>query len=517
MLELVNLAGAADFRLGALEVEPSTRQVRLGARTKTLEPRVMQVLCVLGQAPGTVVSRNTLIARAWGGTVVGDNAINRVISRLRGLADAFGRPFGIETITKVGYRLTVAGAAAAAKGAPPQGTAIPDAPALAQTFSSPPVSRRGMVAGAAAMVAAAAAGAGARWWATRPPVAPASATDTLLARASTMLRHGDYQSWTNVLASLRQAVADDPGHAGAWGLLALAEAMEARNNPPEAIPTAMTRAREAAMCATAINPDNADAAVALAVLVPQSRRWDVAEAAFVKVLERHPDHLWANEYLGRLLHSTGRVREALAQSERVMAIDPGYCPGALSRAERLWGTGRLSEAERAFEALATQWPGSRIGWLIRFSFLALTGRPQDALALSRNAIVFAGERTALVDLSVQSAEALASRDAGLRAAAVEAHLEARRGGAYPSRNAAGFLLALGRPDLALLFLERLVLGPTLTESRVPKSALSHPNTESLFWAPLAPLAGDPRLRAILMRSGLEDYWTRTGMVPDFRR
>ena len=102
----INLARAASFRLGDLDVRPATRQVIRGGVSETLEPRVMQVLVALVEARGDVVSRDDLIARCWGGTIVGDNAIQRVISVLRELAAGLGQGgFAIETITKVGYRL----------------------------------------------------------------------------------------------------------------------------------------------------------------------------------------------------------------------------------------------------------------------------------------------------------------------------------------------------------------------------------------------------------------------------
>lgn len=68
----------------------------------------MQVLVVLHQAAGRVVSRDDLIARCWEGRIVGEDAINRVIWRLRRLSEADGgASLAIETIPKVGYRLPV--------------------------------------------------------------------------------------------------------------------------------------------------------------------------------------------------------------------------------------------------------------------------------------------------------------------------------------------------------------------------------------------------------------------------
>jgi Tol biopolymer transport system component/DNA-binding winged helix-turn-helix (wHTH) protein len=102
----VDLAREADFSLGALRVSPSTREVLRGADRESLEPRVMQVLVALFQANGRVVSRDELISRCWEGRIVGEDAINRAIGRLRRLSEGDGEAsFVIETIPRVGFRL----------------------------------------------------------------------------------------------------------------------------------------------------------------------------------------------------------------------------------------------------------------------------------------------------------------------------------------------------------------------------------------------------------------------------
>jgi len=55
----VDLATASDFDLGSLEVQPSTLQVRVGGASRTIEPRVMQVLVLLANERGSV-SRATV-------------------------------------------------------------------------------------------------------------------------------------------------------------------------------------------------------------------------------------------------------------------------------------------------------------------------------------------------------------------------------------------------------------------------------------------------------------------------
>ncbi len=104
---LVDLATEPPFRLGPVSVTPSLLELRCSDTRVTLEPRVMQVLTVLARRPGEVVSRDELVATCWSGRFVGDDAIQRAIAKLRRHAKAdAGGAFAIETVPRVGYRLT---------------------------------------------------------------------------------------------------------------------------------------------------------------------------------------------------------------------------------------------------------------------------------------------------------------------------------------------------------------------------------------------------------------------------
>ena len=100
----VDLAREPDFSLGPVRVRPSLRQVETAGGAETLEPRVMQVLVALARRPSEVVSRDDLTQTCWSGRIVGEDAISRVIARVRRLGEASGA-FAIETIPRVGYRL----------------------------------------------------------------------------------------------------------------------------------------------------------------------------------------------------------------------------------------------------------------------------------------------------------------------------------------------------------------------------------------------------------------------------
>lgn len=70
----------------------------------------MQTLVRLVRAQGAVVSRDDLVQSCWGGRSVSEDAINRCIAKVRQLAERDGYAwFTIETVPRVGYRLTPAG------------------------------------------------------------------------------------------------------------------------------------------------------------------------------------------------------------------------------------------------------------------------------------------------------------------------------------------------------------------------------------------------------------------------
>lgn len=104
----IDLAHEAPFAVGSLKVSPATREVTGPDIEEDLEPRVMQVLVALARKRGAVVSRDDLVQSCWGGRIIGDDAIHRCIAKVRRLGEASGA-FELETIPRVGYRLTATG------------------------------------------------------------------------------------------------------------------------------------------------------------------------------------------------------------------------------------------------------------------------------------------------------------------------------------------------------------------------------------------------------------------------
>jgi len=96
----------AQFLLGEWLVNPQTLSISKNQSQIKLEPKVMDLLLLLANHPGQVVSRQTLEETLWAGTVVSYDAISKAIIKLRkALGDSSNRSEYVETIPKRGYRL----------------------------------------------------------------------------------------------------------------------------------------------------------------------------------------------------------------------------------------------------------------------------------------------------------------------------------------------------------------------------------------------------------------------------
>ncbi|ADU13722.1 transcriptional regulator, CadC [Asticcacaulis excentricus CB 48] len=100
------LAQLTDLNIGRLRVKPAACEVTRETKVWVIEPQVMRVLALLGLHHGQVVSRDDLVKACWDGRAVSEDAINRVLSRLRQLGRDSG-DFHIRTVRKVGYRLEI--------------------------------------------------------------------------------------------------------------------------------------------------------------------------------------------------------------------------------------------------------------------------------------------------------------------------------------------------------------------------------------------------------------------------
>ena len=93
------------FFFGPWQVNPTSNSLQLGSDIKQIEPKAMQVLQLLCQHSGEVLSPDEIVEQCWGHNVIGDNPLHKIITQLRkALGDSASKPEFIETIRKRGYR-----------------------------------------------------------------------------------------------------------------------------------------------------------------------------------------------------------------------------------------------------------------------------------------------------------------------------------------------------------------------------------------------------------------------------
>jgi DNA-binding winged helix-turn-helix (wHTH) protein len=495
----VDLAHARPFRLGATEVRPAARELLRGGQRETLEPLVMQVLVALANARGEILSRDDLIDACWGGRAITDDAINRVMSRLRALARAFGG-FEIETITKVGYRLIR------------EGNEEPAAPRAIQR-------RDALIAGGAAAALGAVAFGTWRWLRSAPPPDQAA---LLLQKGMNALQNNDALetqdpgSSLEAIALLTDATQAAPNSAVAWGALAMAYAVRKRTVPLAERPGMAARSRAAARRSLQLDPTEGRALGALRMLDPVYRNWARVERADREALARNPRFPILLFLLSDMLGTVGRFQEALSfsrQHDRTKFLIPG--------ADRkfiidLWASGDLQGADHALDVAVRQWPQNAQIWRTRLTYLMFSGRPLDVLAILRNPADRPLElRPEYFDAVRVTAEALAGKrppheavDRGL------AYLKTNPSAALPVAQA---MVALNAAPTAFDLLDGYYFGEGSWSVLAPEGGDQDRVTNHLFHPVMSSVWQTPEFARLVQRIGLEDYWRESGTVPDYRR
>jgi DNA-binding winged helix-turn-helix (wHTH) protein/tetratricopeptide (TPR) repeat protein len=502
----IQLARERPFRLGAVEVRPATREVVGPDGREVLEPRVMQVLVALARAGGEIVSREDLTESCWDGRIVGDDAINRVLSRLRRLSEGVGREgWRLETITKVGYRLVEAGAA--------------DEPAVRP---APPVmaSRRLLFLAGGGVAAFTAIGGAAAWWIGRPHVS--AEARTLYEKGREALRQGQMEPNAQAIGFLRAAVAEQADYADAWGVLAQAYQQSLTFTEPARQAGVRAQAQAAAKRAMELDPNQPDAAAALALLAPTYRNWAKAEDLYVRALALHPGDPVVELGYNKLLLNVGRIKAGLTAAETGLRGD-AYSPyHHFAYGTTLWMLGRTEEAEAAARKALALWPRHLAIWFLLFHILAYGGRGDEALSMGANidgrpASVPAQD----IELSLLGARALMTRDAGDVAAATKANLEAAPRGVGFAENAIQWLASMGRLDDAYAVARGLFLdqGFSIGSQRYSEAQSRFMpgrsrSTYPLFMPSNVSLRADPRFPALVRDIGLAEYWKLPGRGPD---
>ncbi|WP_413812432.1 response regulator transcription factor [Streptomyces sp. OE57] len=112
-----SMAGAGPQRLGVLEIDRRTREVRLGGCEVALSPREFDLLAYLAQDPGAVHSRQQIMDTVWDPHFFGPT--KTLDAHVAALRRKLGDPAWITTARGVGFRLTVP-AGQTGDGSPPK-------------------------------------------------------------------------------------------------------------------------------------------------------------------------------------------------------------------------------------------------------------------------------------------------------------------------------------------------------------------------------------------------------------
>jgi DNA-binding winged helix-turn-helix (wHTH) protein len=502
LLTTGDLAAMQDFTLGGVIVSPSTRALRGPNGSEDLEPRVMQVLVVLADAAGQVVTRETLFNRCWGGVYVGDDSLNRAIASMRRAVAAVGGRFEVATIPRTGYRLTVPHGDAGEPGGQPEARRI-----------SRRISRRMLVGGG--LAATAVAGAGGIWWVNRPRTDPRF--DALMERGNDALRLDQPGA-----KYFQQAAEVEPRSARAWGLVAYSLAYGGIPGSRAVAAPTLQAAERAARTALEIDPKEPNALLAMTFVESGTLNWLTREDRLRRVLAIDPENTLAMRSLGQLLHGSGRCLESLTMAERALVIEP-LSPGQhFRKALELWVVGRVADADRDINRSMELWPLNSLVRLARLMIYAFTGRVRAALALideEERVPIFSSKTTAFVWRT--SLIALETRTASAIEAAREVNIDESRRSPPSAAGAIVLLSALGQIDAAFEVANGFLLGggsviipPSREAATTGANGRGWRNTYGLFTPPAKAMRLDPRFKPLADGLGLTEYWRKRGIGPD---
>jgi tetratricopeptide (TPR) repeat protein len=278
----------------------------------------------------------------------------------------------------------------------------------------------------------------------------------------------------------------------------------------------------AARRALELDPGSSDAEAALALLRPTYRDWFAAEARFRRLLERNPDHGAIVRALARLLFEVGRIRESVATMARAMKLDPLSPSNYWRRMFGLWSAGDLIEAERVIDRGAELFPRHADIWFARFWLLATSGRAGEALALASDKETRPlGVPQREFDRLILAARAFDTRAPADIAILFDAYDDAAREHATGAETAILLASSFGALDRAFAIADAYYFdrGFRVPSERLTQGSFSprnRRNTPFLFWPPAAPMRSDPHFAALTREIGLDDYWRRAGVSPDYK-
>lgn len=87
------------------ELDSGTYELRVGGAARQVEPQVFDLLCLLAENPGRLLSRDELIERVWGGRIVSEATVSaRINAARKAVGDDGARQEVIKTVPRRGIK-----------------------------------------------------------------------------------------------------------------------------------------------------------------------------------------------------------------------------------------------------------------------------------------------------------------------------------------------------------------------------------------------------------------------------
>lgn len=496
----IDLANEPDFTAGPLTVLPRTRELAgPDGRRTVLEHRVMQVLIAFVRAEGEIVTRDHLIETCWQGRIVGEDALNRVISRLRkALVKVGDGMVRIETLHKVGYRLML------------------DAELSPEPQSALKASRRQVLAASMASVLVGGLGiyAGTRGRASISPEIM-----SLLAQSRQLLGQETRDAQNQAIGLLKNVVGQVPTFADGWGRLALGYGLVSHTRLRAEADVMRSRALAAAREALAIDRKNACAEIAVSVSLPCIGSYMERDKCQQRALKAEPRNYDAIVCTANTLQFVGRNVEAV-DLYRSLPDGPVTPADRNNMIRALWSAGLAEDTDRELVRATSLYPTQISIWLTRLYIKLFSGDVGAAVALAhdtRNAPTGTfPDRVARFDALAEAIETRGDRQV---AKAADMLTERACICVYEAELSMRGLSALNRVDEAFAVADALYFSEGYSiPDFTPDGGVSMKwrGTRQLFEPVTAPMRADPRFERLVTRLGLAGYWDAAGPQPDYR-
>src|SRR5712692_5120159 len=352
------------LRFGVYELSLAARELRKHGIRLKLRGQPFEILTLLLEKPGEIVTREVMQKRLWPADTFVDfeHSLNSAIKKLRqALGDSPENSRYIETIPRVGYRFIAPVEQVSATMPPPVDVSIvTDRPAVPATTVGVASKRRWRIilgvsieryAVMLLIVLIAAPSAYFAWSrlgsrpqpqknkiagevhaalkghestrSNQPALSPKSAeAHDLYLKGLHFWNKRTVPGFQQAIECFQQATTMDPNYAAAYaGLANSYTLLTAYTSAPANL--YMPRARAAALRALELDEGLPEAHTALALIVQnQDWDWQTSEKEYRRAIELNPNYATAHHWYAEHLMWLGRFDEALSESERARQLDP---------------------------------------------------------------------------------------------------------------------------------------------------------------------------------------------------